>query len=114
MKIRLAIIVMGLLLVSCSEYSDNKKIEKIKKCADPNPNSGWEVDKNGNIKVGLLSPELREKIDPADLYEDDYLIKFDSLSLETKFRDKAYETIWSNCERELSLTPIKFKEKYLK
>ena len=107
-------IVLGLLLMSCSEYSDNKKIEKIKKCADPNPNSGWVVDKNGNIKVGLLSTELRKEIDPLNLHADDYLIKFDSLSLERKFRDKVYETIWSECERELSLTPIKFKEKYLK
>tara|TARA_B110000967_G_C18736274_1_gene485270 strand:- start:223 stop:567 length:345 start_codon:yes stop_codon:yes gene_type:complete len=114
MKKLLAIIILGLLLVSCSEYSDNKKIKKIKICADPNPYSGWVVDKNENIVVGLLSLELREKIDPLNLYPDHHLIKFDSLSLETKFRDKAYEKIWTECERELSLTPIKFKEKYLK
>ena len=34
MKKLLGILVLGLLLVSCSEYIENKKIEKLEKCAD--------------------------------------------------------------------------------
>ena len=116
MKKLLGIIVLSLLLVSCSEYSDNKKMKKINKCANPKAiqSSGWGLDKNGNIKVGSLSPKLRKKVDPLELFKEDRLLEFDKLTLETKFADKVYETIWTECERELSLTPLKFKEKYLK
>lgn len=116
MKKILSFIALSLFLVSCSDFIDNRKLKKIKKCADPKAlqNDIWGLDKNLNIRVGNLSPELRKRLDPLNMFEDDLLIGFDEITLKTKFKDEGYEKIWTSCEKELSLTPLKFKEKYLK
>ena len=113
MKKLLGIVVLGLLLASCSEYFDKKKIDK---CADPKAiEEGAKVaTKNGkNIVIFLPDPE---NYDPAGIFEEENLEKLNKMNLKEKLAEKSgrYETIWDECEREFSLTPVKFKEKYSK
>ena len=101
--------VLGL-LVSCSAFSDKKKIEK---CADP------QAIKNGAIlsdKNAILWKQdfADGKPDPLGYFEKKHLEILAKLDLKEKLKSKRYEKIWDNCEREFVLTPIKFKEKFLK
>ena len=117
MKKLLAIVVLGLLLASCSEYTHNKEIKKIQKCADTIAikNNGVVFKTNDGKKIiGFLSDELMKRDDPLGLFEDEKLKDFNKMPLKRKLSDKVYEKIWSECESEFRDFPVKFKAKYLK
>ena len=109
-KLFLTILVLGLLLVSCSEYSNESKIEK---CADPKAMElgGGVATKKGK-KVLVFIPDS----DPLDLFKEENLKEMNKMSLKDKLAERSgrYDAIWDECEREFSQTPVKFKQKYLK
>ena len=112
-----ATIVLVLLLASCSEYTHNREIKKIQKCADniAIKNNGVVLEKNDGKKIiGFLSDELMKREDPLGLFEDEKLKDFNKIPLKKKLSDKVYEKIWSQCEKEYRDFPVKFKAKYLK
>ena len=82
MKKLLGILVLGLMLASCSEYRDKKAVEN---CAD----------QKFNDNMNLL-----RKI------EDRYS------SLKEKLKISFYERYFNQCEIEFKLYPHKFREKY--
>ena len=112
MKKLLGMVVLGLLL-SCSEYSDKKKIEK---CADPKAiNEGAVVAVQNGKNIILFQQDFAKDPDPLGLFEKEDLIKLSKMDLKDKISEESgrYEKIWDSCEREFAQTPIKFKEKYL-
>jgi hypothetical protein len=117
MKKLLGIVVAGLLLVSCSEYSHKKKIEKIQKCADPKAyDKGANVGiKNGKNFMFFLPPKPLS-YDPLGILKEREVEKLNNIPLKEKLDgfQGIYQEIWDDCERESSQTPVKFKEKYLK
>ena len=54
--------------------------------------------------------------DPLGIFKDEDLIALGKMDLKDKLAEMTgrYEEIWDECEKEFSLTPIKFREKYLK
>ena len=116
MKKLLAIIVLGLALASCSEYSEKKKISTIQKCADPNAMEygALRFDKNGKPGIGFLSSDAKKSHDPLGLYKDENLKEINNVPLQNKLKNKTYEKIWDKCETEFHEYPVKFKQKYLK
>ena len=106
----LSIIVVSLLLVSCSEYSNESKIEK---CADPKAMElGGGVATQKGKKVLVFIPDS----DSLGLFEEENLKEMNKMSLKDKLAERSgrYNAIWDECEREFSQTPVKFKQKYLK
>lgn len=105
------------LLVSCGDFSDKKKIEK---CADPKSieNGAIVAKKEISGKNVLLFKDsfVDGNPDPLGIFKDEDLIALGKMDLKDKLAEKTgrYEEIWDECEKEFSLTPIKFKEKYLK
>ena len=86
MKKLLGIVVLGLLLASCSETNnDKKKVEMIEICADYQ----W------NLKTGA------------------YIFARD-VELNIKLDDPRYSSFFAKCETFFEKNPITFKEKYLK
>ena len=111
MKKLLGIVVLGTLL-SCSEYSDKKKIEK---CADPKSiKEGAIVMKQAGKDVVLFRQDFVQDPDPLRIYGKDSLVRMSKMSLKDKISNERYESIWDSCEKEFVFTPVKFKEKYLK
>ena len=112
MKKLLGIVVLSLLL-SCSEFSDKKKIEK---CADPRAiKEGALVGVQNGKNIILFQQDFAKDPDPLDLFEKEDLIKLSKMDLKDKISEESgrYEKIWDSCEREFVQTPVKFKEKYL-
>jgi len=86
MKKFLGILVLGLMLASCSETNnDKKKVEMIEICADYQ----W------NLKTGA------------------YIFARD-VELNIKLDDLRYSSFFAKCETFFEKNPITFKEKYLK
>ena len=109
----LGIIVLGLLLVSCSEYSNESKIEK---CDDPKAmDLGGGVATKKGEKI-LVFIEDSKSNDPLGLFKEENLKEMNKMSLKDKLAERSgrYDAIWDECEREFSQTPVKFKQKYLK
>ena len=87
MKKLLGILVLGLLVTSCSETNKKKKSKMIEKCAD------FEyLVFNDPPKEGSLS----------------------TMSIKYKLKFSAYERKFALCENYLKSNPTTFKEKYLK
>ena len=85
MKKFLGILVLGLMLASCSETNnDKKKVEMIEICADYQ----W------NLKTG------------AYIFARDVELKF-------KLDSDRYSSFFTKCETLFEKNPITFKEKYL-
>lgn len=108
----IGIVFLGLLL-SCSEFSEKKKIEK---CADPKAiKEGAVVGVQNGKNIILFQQDFEKDPDPLGLFEKEDLIKLSKMDLKDKISEGSgrYEKIWDSCEREFSQTPVKFKEKYL-
>tara|TARA_R110000744_G_scaffold368831_1_gene478858 strand:- start:73 stop:324 length:252 start_codon:yes stop_codon:yes gene_type:complete len=82
MKKLLAIVVLGLALTSCSEYSDYNKRKMLEKCAD----EMFEKEKG-------IQPVLK-------------------LELKGKLLHDFYNIVYGNCEDDLKTHPIRFKEQW--
>ena len=90
MKKLLGIVVLGLLLFSCSESESNfqKKSKKIETCADFEFKKRY---KDSNIsKTGLYGKSLKDKL-----------------------KQKRYEILFADCETYLKTNPTTFEEKYI-
>ena len=110
-KISYLILVLGLVLSGCEQFSDKKKVEK---CADKQAiNYGIVLsDKNKILwKRDFAEPD---KIDPFGLFKEELPERLGKLDLKEKLKSKRYEKIWDYCEKEFQTKPIKFKEMYLK
>jgi hypothetical protein len=87
MKKAIGILVLGLLLTSCSETNEKKKSKMIEKCAD------FEYLRfNDPPKEGSLS----------------------TMSIKHKLKFNEYERKFVVCENYFKSNPTTFKEKYLK
>ena len=79
----LSIIVVSLLLVSCSEYSNESKIEK---CADPKAMElGGGVATQKGKKVLVFIPDS----DPLGLFEEENLKEMNKMSLKDKLAERS-------------------------
>ena len=87
MKKILGILVLGLLLASCSEMNEKKKSKNIEKCADFEYFKVYEAP----------SEEVLSK-----------------MSINAKLKVPVYENTFAQCEDYLKKNPQTFKEKYLK
>lgn len=106
------ILVLGLVLSGCEQFSDKKKVEK---CADQEAiNYGIILsDKNAILwKRDFADP--KDIPDPLDLFKAKIPERLLKLDLKDKLKNKRYEKIWDYCEKEFQSKPIKFKEIYLK
>ena len=108
------ILFISFFTISCSEFSERKKISSIQKCADPYAIEYGVIifDKKGNKNIGFVVESDRKSIDPLGLLKEDSLKVLKSIPLEVKLKEELYEKIWSKCEEEFHTFPVKFKKKY--